>query len=211
MTGPENRLEPLKPKQARSRQRLEAILDAAEAEIARDGMARLTMSAVARAADIPIGSLYQYVPTMQALLRALADRFLDHWREQVSAELSGVGTAQELSAALVRIGRAIHVYLREHPQWREIWAHAHADPEIAAMDLEDSRANAAVIAEVLQHFKAPGPGEGRGQPVLDLLMFIQLSAGATLMAAGMDAEEGEYIVDRFIGIALREIGLPPAS
>ena len=52
-----------KPVQARAIARVESILTEAGAIIAAEGMKGLTMTRVAEASGIPIGSLYQYFPT----------------------------------------------------------------------------------------------------------------------------------------------------
>ena len=196
--------QPLKPKQARSRQRLAAILDAAEAAILRDGMPRLTMSAVAKEAAIPIGSLYQYTPNMQVLLQALAERFLDRWRVELDAALAFARTPQDLSDMIAGMVRSIYAELRDHPERREIWANLNADPALAALDLADSRVNAGRIGDEMAHFG------GMAYEASDLLMVTQLTAPATMMASAMEPEEGGRVIESYLRMILHHIGLPAA-
>lgn len=65
----------LSPKQQRSAERLDAIVSAAETLIAERGASGLSMRALGRASGTPQGSLYQYVPSTQAILRKLAERY----------------------------------------------------------------------------------------------------------------------------------------
>ena len=64
------------PRQARSRERLARMLDAAEALLVSEGPAALTTTRVAAAAGVSVGSLYQYLPDKEAIVEALAGRYL---------------------------------------------------------------------------------------------------------------------------------------
>ena len=71
--------EPLRrePRQARARQRVNIILDAAAAEFAAVGYEAATTNAIARRAGTSIGSLYQFFPNKEAVLEALSSPLLD--------------------------------------------------------------------------------------------------------------------------------------
>jgi AcrR family transcriptional regulator len=62
------------PSQARSQATVEAILQATERLLVKEGYERLSTNRVAAAAGVSVGSLYQYFPGKEALLAALADR-----------------------------------------------------------------------------------------------------------------------------------------
>src|SRR3954453_13108318 len=64
------------PRQARSRARLQRMLDAADQLLAREGAEALTTTRVAEAAGVSVGSLYQYLPDKEAIVEALAGRYL---------------------------------------------------------------------------------------------------------------------------------------
>lgn len=63
------------PVQARSRARVDAILDAADLVFLQRGYAAATTNHVAAAAGTSIGSLYRFFPDKEALLVALAQRY----------------------------------------------------------------------------------------------------------------------------------------
>jgi AcrR family transcriptional regulator len=65
------------PRQARARATVEAILEAAARILDRQGWARFTTNAVADAAGVGIGSLYQYFPNKLALVEAILRRHFD--------------------------------------------------------------------------------------------------------------------------------------
>ncbi len=87
-----------RPVQHRSQERYERIVDACATLLDEAGAAALTTKAVARRAEVPIGTLYQFFAGKESLLAALAARNLDHYLERLAARLAaeaptGTGTA----------------------------------------------------------------------------------------------------------------------
>ncbi|WP_413289988.1 TetR/AcrR family transcriptional regulator [Bdellovibrio sp. HCB337] len=71
-------VEPRKePKQERSRQTYQVILQGAMRVIRRDGLQKLSTNKVADESGVSIGSLYQYFPSKQAILAALIDQVFE--------------------------------------------------------------------------------------------------------------------------------------
>ncbi|MBX3492941.1 MAG: TetR/AcrR family transcriptional regulator [Parvibaculum sp.] len=64
------------PKQARARATVEAIVEAAARILIEDGVEAFTTNRVAMRAGASVGSLYQYFPNKQALIRSLMEREL---------------------------------------------------------------------------------------------------------------------------------------
>lgn len=64
------------PRQERSRQRFAHILDTAAALFDQHGFEAVTTNHIAEAADVPIGSLYQFFPNKEAILGALIQRYV---------------------------------------------------------------------------------------------------------------------------------------
>lgn len=63
------------PRQARSQQRVDLILNTAAELFAKVGYETVTTNAIAARAEISIGSLYRYFPDKDAILRALVERY----------------------------------------------------------------------------------------------------------------------------------------
>jgi AcrR family transcriptional regulator len=63
------------PRQARSHERVNQILDVAEQMFIAEGYSATTTNAIATRAKVPIGSLYQFFPDKAAILQALALRY----------------------------------------------------------------------------------------------------------------------------------------
>jgi AcrR family transcriptional regulator len=71
------------PKQRRSRETVEAVLEAVQRVVKRHGAEAITTNRIAEAAGVSIGSLYQYFPDKQAIFTALYDRHVDDVRQVI--------------------------------------------------------------------------------------------------------------------------------
>lgn len=65
------------PRQARSRERVDRILDAAAELLVERGYDAVKTNHIAKRADVSIGSIYQFFPNRYAIFHALAIRYLD--------------------------------------------------------------------------------------------------------------------------------------
>ena len=74
-----------RPLQRRSRETVEAILEAAAQVFAKSGYAEGTTNRIAERAGVSVGSLYQYFPNKDALLVALVDREVEAGMERMTA------------------------------------------------------------------------------------------------------------------------------
>jgi len=76
------------PKQQRSRQTVEAVLEGVQLVLKRHGAGAITTNRVAEAAGVSIGSLYQYFPDKQAIFMALHDRHVDRVRHLIERTMT---------------------------------------------------------------------------------------------------------------------------
>lgn len=81
------------PKQARSQQRVDHVLDTAAALFAEAGYESATTNAIAARAGISIGSLYQFFPNKEAILEALVERYVTDLRTVLDNALSSEANA----------------------------------------------------------------------------------------------------------------------
>src|SRR3954462_7908673 len=72
------------PMQRRSVERVQRMLDAAQQLVAEVGYDALTTTLIAERADVSIGSLYQFFPDKQAVVRAVALRNLERFTERLT-------------------------------------------------------------------------------------------------------------------------------
>jgi AcrR family transcriptional regulator len=107
------------PAQKRGEQRVEQLLDAAVAEFAASGYDGATMSAIAKRAGAPIGSLYQFFPNKEAIARAVRTRHIEDVERQwplvdVSASQPFADTFIDLMIEFVR-GHPAFLPLQDAP------------------------------------------------------------------------------------------------
>ena len=87
------------PKQRRSEETRRQILDAAARVFEAYGYASGTTNRIAEAAELSVGSLYQYFPNKDAILRALMQEHLEAGARHLMQQLAG-GLPDDLEAAL---------------------------------------------------------------------------------------------------------------
>jgi AcrR family transcriptional regulator len=91
------------PTQRRSRQTVEAILDAVVRILKREGIEGVTTNHIAEVAGVSIGSVYQYFPDKRAIFGALHDRHADEIGRLVEVTLvaHAASSFEDLVRALV--------------------------------------------------------------------------------------------------------------
>lgn len=116
------------PQQARSRQTVESVLEAAAQVFAQRGYANTTTNHIAARAGVSIGSLYQYFPSKDSILLALAER---HLERTFAATMQEVGDKRD--APVPELLRAIVDAL--------VQAHQ-AEPRLHRVIFEEARLDA---------------------------------------------------------------------
>ncbi len=91
------------PKQQPSRERYDRVLQAARLLIAERGNDSVSMRQIAEAADVPIGSLYQYFPDKNAVLWTLMSEHFDAIEEQFLLDLQEVAGVPELTNLAIEL------------------------------------------------------------------------------------------------------------
>jgi AcrR family transcriptional regulator len=140
------------PTQQRSRQRVEAILEAARQLLRDGGVEVCTISAIAAAANTSPASLYRYFADSSAVLHALAEHSLDETHERLKTALATVTSRAEFASVLAA---AIDEYIksfRRDRALRELWFGTLSDPALVALNLADSRRNGDLIAATFAPF-----------------------------------------------------------
>jgi AcrR family transcriptional regulator len=104
MTTAERTLTRREPKQRRSRQTVDDVLEAVRLVVKRHGTQAITTNRIAEAAGVSVGSLYQYFPDKRAIFTALHDRHVDDVRQVIGQTTADYASAplQEFTRELVR-------------------------------------------------------------------------------------------------------------
>ncbi|MGJ5634505.1 TetR/AcrR family transcriptional regulator [Nostoc sp. CALU 1950] len=107
------------PKQARSQERVHHILDVAEQLFIELGYEQTTTRAIATRAAIPVGSLYQFFPDKEALVRALANRYFEQ-EYQIFVQLHTELAKADIATYVERMVNAFEDFAQQHPGYRAV-------------------------------------------------------------------------------------------
>ena len=120
------------PRQARSQERVNRILEVAQEMFATEGYAGTTTNAIAAQAKVPIGSLYQFFPDKVAILQALAIRYTARLHQQLTILLDSAEIAAlPLPEYVERLIDTTDQFFTENPGYHAIFMQAQgAIPEL---------------------------------------------------------------------------------
>ena len=140
------------PRQQRSRDRVDAILEAARVLIVEKGSSALKIQEIASQAGVTAGSMYQYFPNKQAILKALAEQYFEQFHQLVVDSIpDSPGDIQSGIALLHSLLDQFFEMNLKDPVLRDIWLSISADKEMRDMDLKTSQYNADLVFESLKH------------------------------------------------------------
>ena len=106
--GRDNPINPRKkPVQDRSKAMVQALLDATARILVQDGYDTLSTNKVAHAAGVSVGSLYQYYPSKEALVRAVLER----WGTETTAQMVELRGALVDASLDVAVATMVHATL----------------------------------------------------------------------------------------------------
>lgn len=143
------------PQQARGQQRVDAILDAAEAAFGEAGYEAATTNQIAAHAGISIGSIYQFFTNKDAILQAVAARYAEGFFAafQQHAAQSSAQTSSIESIVNTLIDGLFDFGVR-HVGFVSVALHASEGTPLAALTHKFQQALVARIAPVIRQFAA---------------------------------------------------------
>jgi AcrR family transcriptional regulator len=118
------------PQQERGQRRLDKILEAAGKVIAKVGYEAATTNAIARAARTSIGSLYQFFPNKEAILAALADRYLAEMRAMHDTMLDATAAQLPMPDLYDRIIATLAHFHLTHPAFETLFFGSATSPDL---------------------------------------------------------------------------------
>ena len=172
------------PLQARSKERVARILDAAEHEFAEQGYEAATTEAIAFRAGTSIGSLYQFFPNKRALFDAIAERYLGGV-EIFFADLIAQGAGRLSWPALMDATiDAFWAFARGSKAFRAVWIQGHFSTEL--LDASDALNRSMVArAEAVLAAYAPHLAPSKRESVATLIIEV---TGIVLLIASRKKE-----------------------
>jgi len=199
----DDRLIRRQPEQARSRERVDSILAAAAELIGEQGIEPPSMTDIAERAGMGVTALYRYFPNKQSILRGLALEMLELNRSLLVTPLVESGVPLD---ELVRDSITAYWHLhRDEPFRLRLRVAVHGDAELSALDLEDSRRNAQLLAGRLAELG--GSDDVRDPAALEREVFLIISLLDSLMLTAIQLEpvDAEAMVDQFATMAVTHL------
>lgn len=201
-------LEPRKhPRQLRSRQTVERILDAAARIFGELGYRAATTNDIAAEAGISIGSLYQYFPNKDALLVALADRHVTQTTAALDAVLADAAARRppldELAAELI----ALVVHLHEDDRLHVLLAHE--APRTAELTARLRVLVDRIAADLAAHLERATSFSGDAHLTASLLIAMVDAAVHEVIITRATPEERDAAIARTVELVVRATAGPP--
>ncbi|WP_454908259.1 TetR family transcriptional regulator [Variovorax gossypii] len=174
-----------KPKQARSADLLQAILQAAIQVLAKEGVSRFTTTRVAERAGVSVGSVYQYFPNKASILFRLQS---DEWRQTTEMMRGILGDMQR--PVLERLRMLTHAFIRSECDEAEVrTALGDAAPFYRdAPEAQEVRAAGGEIVRVFMKQALPAASDATREMAGDLIV-------RTLSTVGKDFSESPRTTD----------------
>ncbi len=144
--------------QARSRERLRRVLDAADEVLAAEGPSAFTTTRLAEVAGVSIGSIYRFFPDKEAIVEALAVRYWSDFEDLVA----GVAEADEAQPLDDPVGAVVDVLIagfRARPGFLGLWFGGLRTEQVRDATRPTRTAIARSIERILHHHwpNAPAP------------------------------------------------------
>jgi AcrR family transcriptional regulator len=126
-----------RPQQARGQLRIHKILNAAEQVFAEVGYDNATTNAIAARAQTSIGSLYQFFPNKEAILKAIILRYLEEMRELLDQSMTSESTrVRSLTEFLEHLIHGLVALREAHVGFHPLFCATQASPELAKATTE---------------------------------------------------------------------------
>ncbi len=124
------------PKQLRSINRMNEILAATKNIVVISGSNNLKMMDIAKAANITVSSIYQYFPNKGAIVKVLAQSYLNQWSEQVATEVKQVSSAKEIQGLVLSLINDFYQRYKCDSVLQDIWGSKSSDQIYKNIDME---------------------------------------------------------------------------
>ena len=142
-----------RPRQQRSRQMVDTLIDATAQVLAARGLDHVTTNHIAEQAGVSVGSLYQYFPDKESLIEALLDRMVADLQSAFNRQmqLHGLGELDLQSLARTAITLSLAT-LRANPLHLELMQNWHRLPVMGPLNTLEQYMLTVARMYFLQHF-----------------------------------------------------------
>lgn len=170
-----------RPSQERAHGTLDAVLKAAEQEIAQGGLDRLTTKRIAATAGLSVGAVYEYFPNKEAVIGELIQRWLVRVFDELDAVHPRHGAGLDLlSFVLEQMQRAVRLY-QDQPGLGALLGMLTAMPALrAVLDDHDERMTASVCSALAFYVPRAEAAELRATAVSIRVIAHEMIAAAVV-------------------------------
>ncbi len=174
-----------KPRQARSRETVACILEAAARVFEAEGY-EATTKRVAEVAGVGIGSLYEYFPNKDALLYGLGERHIEEGEAALAGAFDGVGE-DEVDGWVAALLDAMVRLHRDRPQVHELLAII--GPRCPELVERAMRLSGGLVVELTRRLTGAQPELEEPSEVAELVVeTMGQLVHSRVVSAGSDAE-----------------------
>ncbi|MBW9054728.1 TetR family transcriptional regulator [Rhizobium mesosinicum] len=180
------------PRQARSNELVNAILQAAVQVLALEGAQRFTTARVAERAGVSVGSLYQYFPNKAAILFRLQS---DEWRQ--TSNLLGEVLGDEARPPLDRLRALVHAFIRSECEEAAVRVALNDAAPLYrdAPEAQEARGAADAIIDQFMREALPDTTEAIRTMAAGLIMTTMSTVGKEFSEAAHDQNEISAFAD----------------
>lgn len=182
------------PKQERSRERVDEILNVAIRLIGEKGIDAVTMKEVAQLSGGPIASVYQYFPNKSAIIATLYERYNRNVAALITEALADINSIARLHKAVDQMLARYTRMMRQNPPLLDLVNAVHADKKLQYLDIEETNKLVGEFFDATAHLF---PEAGRLQYRRTLFLLVQLASSTVRMCFAMDRQEGDALIQEF--------------
>lgn len=193
-----------RPKQERSRERIDAILSTTMRLIGEKGIDAVTMKEVGAQAGGPIATVYHYFPNKSAILAMLYERFSEVSRARLAAIVADIGRLGDVIAAADRLLDDYYERVAGDPAIQDLQNAIQADKALKNLDIAETRRQATMFCDHVGPFLAPERRDEFGRIVF---LIFQLAGGVVRMALTQNQEESRHTIEDYRSIIHTQLGL----
>ena len=193
-----------KPKQERSRERIDAILSTTMRLIGEKGIDAVTMKEVGALAGGPIATVYHYFPNKSAILAMLYERFSEVSRARLTDILADVREARDVIAAADRLLDDYLGRVAGDPAIQDLQNAIQADKALKNLDIAETRHQAKMFCDHVTALIEPGKHEQFERMVL---LIFQLAGGVVRLALAQGEAESRQTVEDYRSIIHTQLRL----
>lgn len=174
-----------KPHQARSQERVNRILDVAEALFVAQGYAATTTNEIAKQAQVPIGSLYQFFSDKKAIVQALTVRYNQLLHERLALLSTTEITKLPLSTYVEQLIDTTTQFFDDYPGYYAIFMEVQGSvPEV--QEAEET-ADAKLITDLATMFAQRDTGKDAVD--YEIVAFVLVKAIGPLVWLSLSQEK----------------------